>query len=324
MTVALAAIVAAGIGLPHALRLQRAAPVTAVMLWLSSLALRALAGVLAVIFLLFFLPRTESFDRLTHWCARTVPPGFADTLHIEGHRMGDLTLFVPGAALVVSLALVCVRNARGARTARRLLVANRLARGPQDSIIVGGPEIVFAVAGVIRPSIVVSAGALASLDDAELAAALDHERGHIARRHRFVLLAVTALSAIGWVFPGTRRAAREIAFHLERDADWFALRRRNDRLALASVICKSAIAVAPAKHPAIASLGSTGIRERLGQLLEEQPPRISHSAAVALNALAATMVVVTLLLSAAVPAAAVAGADGDAHRGHHGHCQGSH
>ena len=108
MTVTLAAIVAAGIVLPHILRLQRAVPVTAVMLWLSSLALRALASVLAVIFLLFFLPRTEVFDSLTHWCVHSVP-GLADDLDVEGHRMGDLTLFVPGVALVVSLALaVCV------------------------------------------------------------------------------------------------------------------------------------------------------------------------------------------------------------------------
>jgi Zn-dependent protease with chaperone function len=321
MKAALAAIVAAGIVVPHVLRLQRAAPVTAVVLWLSSLALRALIGVLAVIFLLLFLPRTEIFDSLTDWCLHAALTGSADDLTVEGHGMADLALFVPGAVLVVSLMLVCIRTARSAKAARRLLGANVLGRGPQGSVIVGGPEIVFAVAGLIHPRIVVSAGALASLDDAELAAALDHERGHIARHHRFVLLTATALSAIGWMVPGTRRAAREIAFHLERDADRFALRRRNDRLALASVICKSAMATMPETRPAVAGLGNTGVRERLGQLLEEQPPRPRRPAASALNALAAGMVVFTLLFTTLVPAAAVAGVDGDAHRGHHEHCR---
>ena len=321
MTAALAAIVAAGIVLPHILRLQRASPVTAVTLWLSSLALRALTGVLAVVYLLFFLPRTEVFDSLTHWCLHSVLPGAADDLDVEGHRMGDLSLFVPGVVLAVSLAVGCVRTSRNAKAARSLLGANVLGRGPQDSVIVGGREIVFAVAGLVRPRILVSAGALATLDDAELAAALDHERGHIARHHRFVLLTATALSAIGCMVPGTRRAAREIAFHLERDADRFALRRRNDRLALASVICKSATAAAPATLPAVVSLGSAGVRERLGQLLEEQPRRARPATAAALNALAAAMVAVTLILAAAVPAAAVAGAGGDPHRGHHGHCR---
>ena len=53
MTAALAAITAAGIVLPHALRLQRVSPVTAIVLLLSSLALRAIVCLLAVIYLLF-------------------------------------------------------------------------------------------------------------------------------------------------------------------------------------------------------------------------------------------------------------------------------
>jgi hypothetical protein len=320
MTGALAAI-AAGIVLPHVLRLQRAEPVTAMVLWLSSLALRALTGLLAVILLLFFLPRTDVFQSLTHWCLHAVLPGFAEQLNVDGHAIGDLLLFLPGVALVASLVVVCWRTARSAKAARHLLGDHVLGRGPQDSVIVSGPEIVFAVAGLAHPTIVVSAGALASLDDAELAAGLDHERGHIVRHHRFVLLTAAALSAIGWMVPGTRRSVREIAFHLERDADRWALRRRNDRLALASVVCKAATATEPARPPAVANLGETGIRERLDQLLEEPPPRARHPTATALNALAAAMVAFTLLLTAALPTAAVAGARADGHGGHHEHCE---
>ena len=321
MTVALAAIVAAGIVLPHALRLQRVAPVTATVLWLTSLALRALTGLFAVTFLLFVLPRTEVFGSLTHWCLHAVLPGLADDLSVEGHGIGDLALLLPGIALGISLLVACIRTARGARRAQRLVSRHVLGRGPQGSIIVGGPEVVFAVAGLARPRIVVSAGALTALDDAELAAALDHERGHIARRHRFVVLAAAALSALGWMFPGTRRAGAEIAFHLERDADCWALDRRNDRLALASVICKAAVCAGPPTSPATANLGETGVGERLRQLLEDQPRRSSHPAAAVLNGLATIMVACTLLVGGLVPAAAAAGVRGDAHGAHHEHCE---
>ena len=320
MILALAAIVAAGIILPHLLRLRRVAPATAIVLWLTSLSLRALSGLVAVTFLLFFLPRTDVFESLTHWCLHAVLPIVTGELNIEGHGIGDLVLFVPGVLLAASLLIACVRMARSARAARRLVDRNILGHGPGGSVIVSGPEVAFAVAGLARPRIVVSAGALASLDDAELSAALDHERGHIARRHRFVTLVAAALSAVGWIVPGGRRAAREIAFQLERDADRWALGRSTDRLALARVICKAATSAHPPESPAWTNLGQTGLRERLAQLLEDQPRPPLHRSGTALNALAAAMVSLTLLLAAALPAAAVAGANADAHGAHHAHC----
>jgi Zn-dependent protease with chaperone function len=317
MTVALAAILAAGIVLPHVLRLQRVAPMTAVVLWLSALGLRALASLIGVVYLLFFLPRTDVFASLTHWCLHAALPLVADGLGVEGHGIGDLMLLVPGVVLAASLVVVCIRTARTARAARQLVADHELGQGPRDSVIVSGPEVLFAVAGLKGPRVVVSAGALASLDDDELAAALDHERGHIARHHRFVMLAAVTLSALGRVLPGTSPAVREIGFHLERDADRWALRNRNDRLALARVICKAAATAEPSGHAAVARLGATGVRERLGQLLDEPPRR--H--ATALNVVATAMVSFTLLLAGAVPTAAVAGAGSDAHDAHHGeHC----
>jgi Peptidase family M48 len=318
MTVALAATLAAGILLPHLLHLQRVAPVTATVLWLTSLSLRALTGLLAVTFLLFFLPRTDVFQSLTHWCLHTILPGLAAELNVEGHGIGDLALFLPGIALALSLLLACIRTARGARAARRLVDRHVLGHGPGGSVIVSGSEVSFAVAGLARPRIVVSAGALASLDDAELAAALDHERAHIVRRHRFVMVITAALSALGRIVPGTRRAAKEIAFHLERDADRWALGHHNDRLALASVIYKAAASADAAGSPALASLGQTGVPERLGQLLDDRPR--AQATGAALNVLAAAMVAFTLLLAAALPAAAIAGARADAHGAHHAHC----
>ena len=321
MILALAAITAAGIVLPHLLRLQRVAPVTAIVLWLSSLALRALAGLLAVIGLLFFLPRTGLFVAATHWCARAAVPGSQAELALEGHGIGALALYVPGVLLAVSLVHSCIAGARDARAARHLVAQHAVGPGPRDSVIVGGSDVLFAVAGLIRPRIVVSAGALTALDDDELAAGLNHEQGHVARRHRFVMLLALGLRALGRAVPGSGRGVREIAFHLERDADRWALHRGNDRLALASVICKAAIAE-PARPSALVGLGDTGVRERLGQLLDNTGCGTTRRAGAALRALATAMVVCTVLLAAIVPAAAVSGAATDAHRGHHRHhCQ---
>ena len=321
MIPALAAISAAGIVLPHLLRLQRVAPVTAIVLWLSSLALRALACQLAAIGLLFFLPRTGLFVAVTHWCARAGVPGSEAELAVEGHGIGALGLYAPGVVLAASLVSSCIAGARDARAARHLVAQNAVGPGPRNSVIVGGSHVLFAVAGLIRPRIVVSAGALTSLDDDELAAGLNHEEGHIARRHRFVMLLALGLRALGRAVPGSGRGIRELAFHLERDADRWALRRTTDRLALASVICKAAIEE-PARPSPLVGLGNTGVRERLGQLLDNTGCGTTRRAGAALRALATAMVTCTVLLAAVVPAAAVSGAAGDAHRGHHRHhCQ---
>lgn len=319
MIEALAAIAAAGIGLPHVLRLQRVPPITAIVLWLSSLALRALTGVLAAIYLLYFLPRTHLFNALTHWCLDLAFSPASVELHVEGHGLADLALFVPGLALAGSLLHICIHTMRGAYAARHLVAHESLGDGPRGSLIVSGPDVLFAVAGLAHPRIVVSAGALACLDDEELGAALDHERGHIVRRHRVVMLLAIACGALGRAVPGTKPAIRELAFHLERDADRWSLRQRNDRLALASVICKAATADLSLR-PALIGLGGPGVRERLGQLLDDQPTRTARPIAAALNGLAVAMLLCTLFLAAAVPTTAVAGVADDAHRAHHSHC----
>jgi beta-lactamase regulating signal transducer with metallopeptidase domain len=320
MTAALAAITAAGIVLPHALRLQRISPVTAVVLWLSSLALRAIVCLLAVIYLLFFLPRTGLFVALTHWCAHAPLPVSRSELAVEGHGVAALSLYVPGIVLATSLVWLYVATVRDARAARRLVAKHAVGLGPRNSLILGGSDVVFAVAGLVRPRIVVSAGALTSLDDDELAAGLDHEAGHIARRHRFVMLLAVGLRALGRAVPGSGRGVRELAFHLERDADRWALRQKNDRVALASVICKAA--TAERTHPpALVGLGDTDVRERLSQVLDRRSGTTRRAGA-AFNALASAMVVCTGLLGAIVPAAAVSGAGADVHHGHHRHhCQ---
>ena len=307
MIAGLSAVAVLGIAFPHLVRLERTAAATAVALWAVSLALRALLVIFGVLYLAFFLPGTEVFASLTHWCWHTVLPLLTAHLGLEGHKVGDAATIIPGLLVMVSVLSVGFGVIRAARAVRRLLARDALGPGPADSVIVGGPEVMLAAAGLTRPQVVVTAGALLELDDEELAAGLDHERGHIARRHRWVLVFAELCRGIGRVVPGCRRGMRELEFHLERDADAWALRRRHDRLALASAICKAA-GIGKLSTAAASPLTGGGAEERLGQLMAEEPPPPSRVRAAALNAIAITMVCATVLMATFIPSTALAGA----------------
>jgi hypothetical protein len=307
MSAAVILIMAAGVALPHILRLERSPAAAAAALWAVSLALRALLAMLVVLYVAFFLPATQAFGDLTHWCWHTVLPVLATHLGLEGHRVGDAATVLPGLIVIASLLSVAFGVIRGARAIRHLLARETLGPGPSDSLIVAGPDVVLAAAGLTRPQVVVSAGALLELEDDELAAGLDHEHGHIARRHRFVLVFAELCRGIGRFVPGSGRAMRELIFHLERDADQWALERRHDRLALASVICKS-VGVRPELSPALTALSGRGTKERLVQLIDDGPIRRSRAGVAMLNTLATVMVCSTVLMAALVPSTALAGA----------------
>jgi hypothetical protein len=305
MIAAVAVLVAGGILLPHVLRLERVAPIAGAAIWGCSLALRSLAGLFAGIYVVFFLPATELFGALTHWCLHAVVPLVATHLGVSGHGIGDAAIVVPGVLLAASLASAAFGVARAAGAVRRLLSRSALAGGPSDSLIIGGADVLVAAAGIARPRLVVSAGALTQLDDEELAAGLDHERGHIARHHRYVLVAAELCRAVARLIPGSGRAVDQLSFHLERDADRWALRRRHDRLALASAICKAAT-TRTTVSPALAALGGGGIAERLDQLTGAAVP-VSGRRAAAANALATMLVALTLCVAMTVPATVHAG-----------------
>lgn len=155
---------------------------------------------------------------------------------------------------------------RATRTVSRMLAAQTVGPGPDESVILGDRQVLLAVTGFRRPRIVVSAGALVDLDDAELAAGLAHERGHIAHHHRILLLAAEILAAVARFLPGTRHAQQELVFHLERDADQFALARAYAPSSLASSICKAAESAFAGAAPALA-LGGSSVVRRLEVLL---------------------------------------------------------
>ncbi len=304
----LAALVGAAIALPHVLRLERATPGVASTVWLSALLLRALAGVFIAVFVVLYVPTTGLFNALTHWCWRAVTPLLTSHLGLDGHRVGDAATIVPGLFLAGSLIWMAYGLACTLRAVRRWLRRSEVGPGPRDSIVVADQEVVLAAAGLRRPRIVVSAGALVKLDDAELAAGIAHERGHIARRHRFVALVAGGCRALGRLVPGTGRAADELTFHLERDADrWAVTRARQDPCTLASAICKAAVPSTARASAASSLTGSGRTSDRLGELLDAgvaTPGRLQRGAT---RGLAAGMAILALALAGLTPQAIAAG-----------------
>ena len=307
MTVALALVFAAAIALPHFLRLRAAPPSVAATIWLAALSLRALGALFAVVFIVFYVPSTELFSAVTHWCWHAVLPLFAMHLGLDGHQVGDIATIAPAFVLAISLLSVLWALLRAGLAVARLVKRSGVGSGPSGSLIIGGPEVMVAAAGLTHPKVVVSAGALTALDDEELAASLAHEQGHIVRRHRFVLVFAEVCRALARFIPGTNRAAAALAYHLERDADEYAIAHRHDPLALASAICKAA-GGRPLGAPTLGLAGRDGLTARLA-LLAERDPRQGSGGARGLRVVAAMLAAMVIALTAAVPAVAARGAE---------------
>jgi Zn-dependent protease with chaperone function len=286
-------VVLVAVGLPHLLTLERTPPGFAAAIWLSVLMLRALVSLSAAIAAEVYLPVTGWVAPLESWCLRGSSP-------LSGHDAADIALAVPAVVLALSLCWVMLDLWRASRRVQALLRTATVGPGPGGSVVVADGAMLVAAAGLRRPQVVVSAGALVQLDDDELLASLDHERGHIAMRHRYLLVAGELARAVARFLPGTQAAARELLFSLERDADRYALDRRHDPKVLASAIYKAARgATAP---PALALGG--GVVVRRARLLLEASTRPAH---LGLIALAPVMVALVAASAIALPFAAHAG-----------------
>jgi len=110
----------------------------------------------------------------------------------------------------------------------------------------------------LRSAIVISAGALDLLDQAELAAVLAHERAHLRARHDLVLLPFTALlRAFRWSAIA-REANREVALLVEMMADDRARRRRPARELATALLRVGASGGGLAPTGALAIAGGSG------------------------------------------------------------------
>ena len=122
--------------------------------------------------------------------------------------------------------------------------------------------------------VVLSAGLVALLTDAELSAVIEHERAHLRARHDLLVLPFQAWAvALGWV-PGVRPAGASVAELTEMLADDVAA-ARTSRSALASALAKVALSgPAPTPPDRLAdapAIAATAVTDRVRRLLHPHP-----------------------------------------------------
>lgn len=296
---------------PHLVPRTYVEPLAGITMWWSALALRVAVTFGGVLVVLMYFPASGLFDLLTRWCLHAVLPFLTTHVGLSGHRLGDAAALVPALFVVISAGSALVGGWQAARSVHRWMRRNVLGPGPHGSLLVGDQEMIVAVAGMREPRVVISSGALAALDEAELNAGLQHEWGHVRRRHRLVTVSAALLLSASRILPGGGSAFRNLQFHLERDADRYAVRTTGDPLALASAICKVAAARAtPIGDHALSRLDGSSTSDRLSLLLSGGLFRGRRIPSVIASALAVLTAVLTIALIVALPTVARAGAEG--------------
>ncbi|MFD8979357.1 M56 family metallopeptidase [Streptomyces sp. NPDC059564] len=196
-------------------------------------------------------------------------------------------LAVPGTVFVREL--VRARRARS-RHAELLRLVGRYDAGLGATVLEDARPAVYCLPGRSR-RVVVSSGAVDVLTEAELAAALAHERAHIGGRHHLLVAAAGAYSAVFRRVPLARIGGQTVPLLLEMAADDRALRGCS-RDALATALYALAAGHAPRKAFAA---GGPSAAVRMRRILS--PQRAGHPVLRGLFAVAGAM-------SAIIPAIA--------------------
>lgn len=152
----------------------------------------------------------------------------------------------------------------------------------------------YCVAG--RPAaIVVTSGALAVLDQPQLAAVLAHERAHLAHRHHLLAVLTRGLAA---AFPGVplfTQGAAEVARLAEMAADDAAARGSGRPTVVAALLALATGTVVPATSLAAAA---HAVPARVERLLTPRRPATSTALAAALALTVAVLIAAPVALTA--------------------------
>jgi beta-lactamase regulating signal transducer with metallopeptidase domain len=232
---------------------------------------------------------------------RVTTPGLSGAALVA---VGRLLVLAASAALFGLLCWVLVAASAAVIVARRrhrallALLAHGDPKVPGALVVDHPAAAAYCVPG-LRSQIVISAGTLDLLDQAELAAVLAHERAHVRARHDLVLL---PFSALGRAFPRSRLVGQvhtTVALLVEMLADDRALRHRPAR-ELATALLRvgvSGAGRAPSGALAVTSAADAEVVTRVSRLLAPQA-RLSMPAQVLIFSAAALLVAVpvTLLL----------------------------
>ncbi|OLT41777.1 hypothetical protein BJF85_05120 [Saccharomonospora sp. CUA-673] len=234
------------------------APRLGVAAWLAAIVSVPAAWVAAALFLVIELAQVWNRPgQILHSCLAV----------LETVAVGDagvalqVALFAVTAAVLAGAAVLAARLSRcllGARSrthdhARMARVAGR-SMLDSDAVVVDSPQrLAYCVAG--RPNtIVVTRGALDTLDEPHLAAVLAHERAHLAGHHHLLLAATRGLAATVPKVALFTLGATEVARLLEMCADDAAARAHGRHTVLGALLALSGAATLP-----VGALGATGV-----------------------------------------------------------------
>jgi hypothetical protein len=221
------------------------------------------------------------------------PPGVVAALRLLSLAAGTgLLILLCWVLVAASAAVLCARR-------RQRTLLSLLAHGDPKvpgALVVDYPAAAAYCVPGLRSRIVISAGALALLDQAELAAVLAHERAHLRERHDLVVLPFTALRRAFPRSASARRAHAAVALLVEMLADDHALRHRPARELVTALIRVGASGAGNVPPGALAAGGpqDSDVAARVARLLEPAP---------GLSAPALALVCAAATLLVAVPAA---------------------
>ncbi|MFD5323800.1 M56 family metallopeptidase [Streptomyces sp. NPDC127092] len=217
-------------------------PRLALAVWVASGAL--FAGSAALLPTQLILP-SETGHRLSDalFALRLPPPGQLlelSPLEYTALGLGLAVLSVPVTGFVRALLRARRRRSRHAETLR---LVGRYDPGLGATVLDHERPAVYCLPGRSR-RVVVSSGAIDTLTEPQLAAALAHERAHISGRHHLLVAAAESFASVFPYLPLARHGGTAVPLLLEMAADDRALRRCS-RDALATALYALASGKAP-------------------------------------------------------------------------------
>jgi beta-lactamase regulating signal transducer with metallopeptidase domain len=200
-----------------------------------------------------------------------------------------------GIVMAVVFGSLMARTVRSRARHRRLLdlVAHRSGAYPGTDLISDVRSVAYCVPG-LHPRIVLSEGTLRLLGPREIAAVIEHERGHVQERHGLVMLPMVGLKNLFRWIPYARLAPQEIAMLLEMSADDFSARRYGPVTLAAALVDMAASGCAP--RCALSATGSD-VSQRVNRLLTGS--RNSKGVALRTGLLASALVALPIALALA-------------------------
>ncbi|MFI0774132.1 M56 family metallopeptidase [Streptomyces sp. NPDC021212] len=244
------------------------APVLAALAWQGLMVTFVVATALTVYHLVLTERHVhEGLVGLLGVCALTADVPVSES----APTLGDaLALSSPAVIVLLPLGwfVLCAWRARRARQRHldMLALIGEPAPGYDATVVDHGAPAVYCLPGR-RRRVVITRGALDVLSDAQMRAALEHERAHMEGRHHLLQLLADAFSRAFPGLPLARHAKEQITLLVEMIADDRAL-RSHSRDALATALCEVAAGQAP---QGTLGVGGPGALIRLRRVLTPQP-----------------------------------------------------